>query len=66
MKALIIIAACLVLAIILRIVELLIERKPIRSVGAQANDNSKGIAKIDINDPASVAEAVAHYKDLDD
>jgi len=66
MKALIIIAACLGLALVLRIAEVLIARKPINSVGAKANDKSKGIAKIDINNPESVAEAVAHYKHLDD
>jgi len=66
MKALIIIAACLGLALVLRIVEVLIARKPINSVGAKANDKSKDMAKIDINDPESVAEAVAHYKHLDD
>jgi len=66
MKALIIIAACLGLALVLRIVEVLIARKPINSVGAKSNDKSKEIAKIDINDPESVAQAVAHYKNLDD
>jgi len=66
MKALIIIAACLSLALVLRIVEVLIERKPINSVGAKANEKSKGMAKIDLTNPESVAEAVAHYKHLDD
>jgi len=66
MKALIIIAACLSLALVLRITEVLTARKPINSVGAKANDKSKGMAEIDINNPVSVAEAVAHYKHLDD
>jgi len=66
MKALIIIAACLGLALVLKITEVLIARKPINSVGAKANDKSKDIAKIDISNPESVAEAVAHYKNLDD
>jgi len=66
MKALIIIAACLTLALVLRIAEVLIARKPINSVGAKANDKSNGIAKIDVTNPESVAEAVAHYKHLDD
>jgi len=66
MKALIIIAICLGLALILRIAEVLISRKPIKSVGAKANDKSKDIARVNINNPESVAEAVAHYKDLDD
>ena len=66
MKALIIILACLGLAVVLRIADVLISRKPINSVGAKANDKSKDMPKIDINVPASVAEAVAHYKDLED
>ena len=66
MKALIIILACLGLAVVLRLADVLISRKPINSVGAKANDKSKDMPKIDINDPASVAEAVAHYKDLED
>lgn len=66
MKALIIIAACLALAIILRIVEVTLESRPIKSVGAKANDKSRSMAKIDINNPMSIAEAIEHYKDLDD
>ena len=66
MKALLIIVACLALALVLRIAELVITRKPINSVGAKANDQSRNMAKIDLNDPKSVAEAVAHYKNLDD
>ena len=66
MKALIIIAACLGLAVVLRIADVLISRKPINSVGAKANDKSKAMPKMDINHPDSVAEALAHYKDLDD
>lgn len=66
MKALIIIAACLGLAVVLRIADVLISRKPINSVGAKANDKSKDMPKMDINNPESVAEALAHYKDLDD
>jgi len=66
MKALIIIAACLGLALTLRIAEVLISRKPINSIGARSNDKSKEMAKIDISSPESVAEAVAHYKHLDD
>ena len=66
MKALIIIVACLGLAVALRIADVLISRRPINSVGAKANDKSREMPKMDINDPKSVAEALAHYKDLDD
>jgi len=66
MKALIIIVACLGLAVVLRIADVLISRRPINSVGAKANDKSREMPKMDINDPKSVAEALAHYKDLDD
>ncbi|MBR5076151.1 MAG: hypothetical protein IKX28_03955 [Bacteroidales bacterium] len=51
---------------VLRIADVLLSRKPINSVGAKANDKSKGMPKMDINNPESVAEALAHYKDLDD
>lgn len=66
MKALIIIAACLGLALVLRIVEVIIARKPINSVGAKANDRSKDMAKIDMNDSEAIAEALEHYKNLID
>ena len=54
------------LAVVLRIADVLISRRPINSVGAKSNDKSKNMPKMDINNPASVAEALAHYKDLDD
>lgn len=65
MKALIIIAACIVLALIFKVAESLTSGK-IRSVGAKSNANSKNIAKIDINDEKSLAEAMKYYKDMID
>lgn len=66
MKAIIIIAACLALAVVLRVADVMLSHKPIRSVGAKANDRSRGMARIDVNNPESIAEAVEHYKNLDD
>lgn len=66
MKALLIISALLVLAIVLRAVELLSKRQTIKSVGGKANKNSKEIARIDLNNPEDVKAAVEAYKDLMD
>lgn len=66
MKALIIIAACLVLAFLFRVIDQLSSRRVINSVGARANSRSKDMARIDINDANQLKEALEHYKDLID
>lgn len=66
MKALLIISAILVLAIFLKTVELFSSRKAIRSVGSKSNRKSRGIARIDLNNPEEVRAAVEAYKDLTD
>jgi len=66
MKALIITAAVLVLAMALKILDVLTSGKRINSVGAKSNNESKRMPRIDINDPVSVQEGIAHYKHLDD
>ena len=66
MKAIVIIFSCIALAMVLKVVDIFTSRKRINSVGAKANENSKYIAHIDINDPVSVQEGIAHYKNLDD
>lgn len=65
MKAIIIISACLLLAVVLRIFEAATSRR-MKSVGAKSNKNAKNIATMDINDPESIQQGLAHYKDLDD
>lgn len=66
MKALIIIAVCLTLALVLRIFEILTSRQNINSVGGKANRNSRNIAKVDITDAESLKKALELYKDLAD
>lgn len=66
MKALIIIAVCLTLALVLRIFEILTSRQNINSVGGKANRNSRNIAKVDITDAESLKNALELYKDLAD
>ena len=66
MKAIAIIISCIALAIVLKTIDVLTSRKRINCVGAKANANSKYIARIDVNDPVSVQEGIAHYKNLDD
>lgn len=66
MKALLIISAILVLAIFLKTVELFSSRKAIRSVGSKSNRKSRGIARIDLNNPEEVRAAVEAYKNLVD
>lgn len=65
MKALIIIAVCLVLAVVFRAFEFFSTRK-INSVGAKSNRSSGDIARFDINDEKSLKEALDYYKDLVD
>lgn len=66
MKAIIITAAVFVLAMALKILDVLTSRKRINSVGSKSNNESKKMPRIDINDPVSVQEGIAHYKYLDD
>ena len=66
MKALIIIAVCLTLALLLRIIELFTSRKDINNVGGRAHRNSRNIAKVDITDAESLKNALELYKDLAD
>lgn len=66
MKALIIIASCIALALILKVIDVLTSRKAINSVGAKANDKSKGMTKVDINDPEQLSAAVESYRHLAD
>lgn len=66
MKALIIVAALIVVALVLKLVETFSSMNNIKSVGAKSNKNSQNIAKIDINDPESVKEAVEYYKQFID
>lgn len=65
MKALIIISACILLALAFRIVEKLSSGR-ISSVGAKANNNSKTMARINLDDPESMKEALEHYKEFVD
>ena len=64
MKAIIITASALALA--LKLVDVLTSGRRINSVGAKSNNLSKRMPSININDPVSVQEGIAHYKDLDD
>ena len=66
MKAIIITASALALVFALKIVDVFTSGKRINSVGAKSNNESKRMPRININDPVSVQEGIAHYKDLDD
>ncbi|MCQ2140452.1 MAG: hypothetical protein MJZ09_08775 [Bacteroidales bacterium] len=66
MKALIIIASLILLAVAFRAVEYIISHKPIHSVGGKANMNSADMAKYDLNDPEDVKRALEAYKGLAD
>lgn len=66
MKAIIITVAAVALAMALKILDIITSGRRINSVGAKANNKSKRMPRIDINDPVSVQEGIAHYKDLDD
>ena len=62
----IITVAAVALAMALKILDIITSGRRINSVGAKANNKSKRMPRIDINDPVSVQEGIAHYKDLDD
>lgn len=66
MKALFIILGCIVLALILKVVDLLTSRKNIASVGAKSNRLSRNMPKIDITDEEQLREALEYYKGLPD
>lgn len=65
MKALIIILACIALALVLKVVDLMTSRK-INSVGAKSNKLSGDMPKIDITNEAELKEALNYYKGLAD
>ncbi|MCQ2134551.1 MAG: hypothetical protein MJY88_06250 [Bacteroidales bacterium] len=65
MKALIIILACIALALVLKVVDLMTSRK-INSVGAKSNKLSGDMPKIDITNEAELKEALKYYKGLAD
>lgn len=65
MKALIIIAAMLVLVVVLKVLDALTSGR-INSVGAKSNSLSRNMPSIDINDPESIKAGIAYYKDLED
>ena len=64
MKALIIIAVCLTLALVLRIFEILTSRQNINSVGGKANRNSRNMSRVDITDAEDLKKALELYRDL--
>ena len=66
MKALIIIAVCLTLALVLRIFEILTSRQNINSVGGKANRNSRNMSRVDITDAEDLRKALELYRDLAD
>lgn len=65
MKALIIILACIALALVLKVVDLYTSHK-INSVGAKSNKLSGNMPKIDITNEAELKEALKYYKGLAD
>ncbi|MCQ2145436.1 MAG: hypothetical protein MJY72_06810 [Bacteroidales bacterium] len=65
MKAIIIIAAVLVLVAAVRIYDY-VSSSRINSVGDRANAKSSSMAKFDISDKESVKELVNNYKDMID
>lgn len=66
MKAIIIVLAGLMLAVVLKVVEIMVDSKRIKSVGAKSNNKSMNIPTIDLNDPESVKAGLEHYKGLED
>lgn len=66
MKALIVIASCIALTLLFRVVETFTSRKKINSVGAKSNNLSKDMPRIDIRDEEQLNKALEHYKDMMD
>lgn len=66
MKALIIIAACILFPLALKAVLYFTKSRPINSVGGKANTYSTQMAKFDLNDPEDVKKAMEVYKDIAD
>lgn len=66
MKALVIIASCIALAFLFKVIETFTSRKRINSVGAKSNNLSKDMTKIDIRDEKQLNKALEHYKNMID
>jgi len=65
MKALFVILACIALALVLKVVDLLTSKR-INSVGAKSNKLSGDMPKIDITNEEELKEALKYYKGLAD
>lgn len=65
MKALFVILACIALALVLKVVDLLTSKR-INSVGAKSNKLSGDMPKIDITNEKELKEALKYYKGLAD
>lgn len=65
MKALLIIAACLLLASVLKGLEAFFGKR-INSVGSKAGKESRNIPTFSLDDAESLKAALDHYKDLAD
>lgn len=66
MKALIIIASCIALSFLFKVIETFTSRKRINSVGAKSNNLSKDMPRIDIRDEKQLNKALDHYKNMID
>lgn len=63
MKALVIIAACIAFAFILKVIDTFSNHHNLKSVGAKSNKESRSIPKIDITNPDELKKALEYYKD---
>jgi len=66
MKTFILIIAVLVALIALKVIALIHDSKPIKSVGGKSNNNSKNIARYDISDPEDMKRLVEDFKGMAD
>jgi len=66
MKGFIIIIVSLVFALVLKVIDLLVSSKNIKSVGAKSNKESRNIPRLDITNEKELKEALEYYKGLAD
>ena len=64
MKLFLIFSAIVALAFILRVVDVFTSRRKIKSLGANSNNASKDIPRVDVADPEDLKRALDYYRDM--
>ncbi len=64
MKLFLIFSAIVAFALILRVIDVLTSRRKIKGLGANSNNASKDIPRVDVTDPEDLKRALDYYRDM--